>query len=183
MCSQRQFLRKMWPIRLPFLLFAVCRVPLERNIFSSKFLSSKIGSEIWITTQRNMTRLEAAEMRFLRSVTWHTKLDKIRSEHIRQELEISEIPDVRTKYKQNWINHLERMDTPNSRNTPSPTNPGEEGIAGTPGNDGNASMPQQVKRPNAWKIMMMMMMMMELYRSNNSLSPHSSSMCAIPPTL
>jgi len=56
-----------------------------------------------------MTRLEAAEMRFLRSVTGYTRLDKIRSEDIRQELKISGIQDVRLKYKQNWINHLERM--------------------------------------------------------------------------
>ena len=57
-----------------------------------------------------MTRLEAAEMRFLRRVTGYTRLDKIRSEVIRKELVISEIEDVRLKYKQNWINHLERID-------------------------------------------------------------------------
>jgi len=68
------------------------------------------GSETWVTTQRDMTRLEAAEMRFLKSVTGYTRLDKIRSEVIRQELEISEIKDARLKYEQKWINHLERMD-------------------------------------------------------------------------
>ena len=57
-----------------------------------------------------MTHLEAAEMRFLRSVMGYTRLDKIRSEVIRKELEISGIQDVRLKYKQNWINHLERVD-------------------------------------------------------------------------
>jgi len=57
-----------------------------------------------------MTCLEAAEMSFLRSVTGYTKLDTIRREVIRKELEISVIQDVRLKYKQNWINHLERMD-------------------------------------------------------------------------
>jgi hypothetical protein len=49
-------------------------------------------------------------MCFLRSVTGHTILDKIRSKVIRKELEISGIQDMRLKYKQNWINHLERMD-------------------------------------------------------------------------
>ena len=48
-----------------------------------------------------MTNLEGAQMRFLRSVTGYTKLDKIRSEDIRQELEISGIQDERLKYKQN----------------------------------------------------------------------------------
>ena len=57
-----------------------------------------------------MTGLEAAEMRFVRSVAGCIRLDKIRSEVIRKELEISGIQDVRLKYKQNWINHLERMD-------------------------------------------------------------------------
>ena len=69
------------------------------------------GSETWVTTKRDMTRLEAAEMRFLRSVMRYTRLDKIRNEVIRQELETSGIQDVILKYKQNWINHLERMDT------------------------------------------------------------------------
>jgi len=37
------------------------------------------GSETWVTTTRDMTRLEAAEMRFLRNVKGYTRLDKIRS--------------------------------------------------------------------------------------------------------
>ena len=40
------------------------------------------GSETWVTTKRDITCLEAAEMRFLRSVTGYTGLDKIRSEVI-----------------------------------------------------------------------------------------------------
>ena len=57
-----------------------------------------------------MSGLEAAEMLSVRSVTGYTRLDKIRSEVIRKELETSGIQDVRLKYKQNWINHLERTD-------------------------------------------------------------------------
>jgi len=34
------------------------------------------GSETLVTTTRNMTRLEAAETRFLRSVKGYTRLDK-----------------------------------------------------------------------------------------------------------
>jgi len=61
--------------------------------------SQLYGSETWVTTKRDMTRLEAAEMRFLRSVTGYARLDKIRSEDIRQELaKISGIQDVRLKY-------------------------------------------------------------------------------------
>jgi hypothetical protein len=54
---------------------------------------------MYVTTKRDMTRLEAAEMRFLGSVKGYTKLDKLRSEVIRKELEISGIQDVRSKHK------------------------------------------------------------------------------------
>ena len=47
------------------------------------------GSETWVTTKRDMTCIEAAEMRFLRSVARCTRLDKLRSEAIRKELERS----------------------------------------------------------------------------------------------
>jgi hypothetical protein len=57
-----------------------------------------------------MTPLEAAEMCFLRSVKGYTRLDKIRREVIKKELEFSGIQDMRAKYKQNWINHLEKTD-------------------------------------------------------------------------
>ena len=96
-------------------------------------------------------------MCFLRSVPEYTRLDKIRSEVIREELETSGIQDVRLKCKKNWINHLERMG--NTRNTPSTTNLEEEEIVDASGNDGNASMPEQVKRPNPWRKMMMMIYM------------------------
>ena len=49
-------------------------------------------------------------LRFLRSVTRYTRLDKISSEVIGIELEIFGIQDVRLKYKQNWIKHLKKMD-------------------------------------------------------------------------
>ena len=41
------------------------------------------GSETWVTTTRDMTRPEAAEMHSLRSVRGYTRLDKIRSEVIK----------------------------------------------------------------------------------------------------
>jgi len=50
---------------------------------------------------------------------------------------------------------LKEWTTPDSRNTPSITNLEEEETVGVPGNDGNASMPEQVKRPNPWMMMMM----------------------------
>jgi hypothetical protein len=100
-----------------------------------------------------VTRLEAAQMRFLRSVQGYTRLDTIRSEVIKK-LEISGIQDVKSKYKQNWIIHLEIMD--NTRLLKHALNYRPRGRR----DRGNASMPEQLKRPNPWRKMMMMMMMM-----------------------
>ena len=69
---------------------------------------------------------------------------------------------MKSKYKLNWMNQLERMDNTSLPNTRSTTNLEEEQIVDAPGNDGNTSMPEQVKRPNPWRKMMMMMMMMIL---------------------
>ena len=113
-----------------------------------------------------MTRLEAADMRFLRSVKGYTRLDRIRSEVIRKELEISGIQDVRSKKNKSGSTTLKERTTPDSRNTPSTTNLEEEEIVDALGNDGNASMPEQVKRLNPWIKMMMMMMMMNSQTMN-----------------
>jgi hypothetical protein len=58
------------------------------------------GSETWVTKKRDMTRLEAAEMCFLISVKRYTRLDKIRSEAIRNKLKISGIQAMRSKLGQ-----------------------------------------------------------------------------------
>jgi hypothetical protein len=34
------------------------------------------GSKTWVTTKQDMTRLEAAEMRFVRNVKEYTRLDR-----------------------------------------------------------------------------------------------------------
>jgi len=115
-----------------------------------------------MTTTRDMTRPEAAEMRFLRSVKGYTRLDTIRNEVIRKQLEVSGIQDVKFKYKQNLISHLERMDF---RNTPSTTGLVEEEIVDALGNDGNASKPEQVNRPNPWRKMLMMMTMIMIIQA------------------
>jgi hypothetical protein len=66
------------------------------------------GSKTWVTMKGDTTRLEAADMCFLRSVKGYTRLDEIRNEVMRKELEICGIQDVRSKHKQNWINCLDR---------------------------------------------------------------------------
>ena len=117
------------------------------------------GSETWVTTKWDITRLEAADLRFLGSVKGYTSLDKIRSKIITKELEILGIQDVRTKYEQNWINHLERVDNRLPKHVLNDKLRGQRD-RGCPRKNGNASMPEQVKRTNPWKKKKKMMLMM-----------------------
>jgi hypothetical protein len=79
-----------------------------------------------------MTRLEAAEMRFLRSVKLNTRVDKVRSEVISKELEVSGIQDVRSKHKPGST-ILKKWTTPDFRNTASITNLEGHEIVDAPG--------------------------------------------------
>jgi len=125
------------------------------------------GSENLVTKTPDVTRLEAAEMCFLRSVKGYTRLDKIRSEVIRKELEISGTQDARSKYKQKWINHLERLDNTRLPKHALNYKPRGRRDRGRPRKRWHASVPEQVKRPNQWrKMMMMFCMSVKLGRSH-----------------
>jgi hypothetical protein len=63
----------------------------------------------WKTSLSHLVWL-LPEMRFVRNVKGYTRPDKIRSEIIVKEVEIYGIQEVSTTDKQNWINHLAKMD-------------------------------------------------------------------------
>jgi hypothetical protein len=112
----------------------------------------RYGSETWTTTKRDVNCLEAAEMRLLRSVKGYARLDKVRSEVIRKDLEISGIHDVRTKYKQNWINHLRRMDDIRLPKHALNHKPRGRRDRGRPRKRWQCVDAEQVKRANPWEI-------------------------------
>jgi hypothetical protein len=124
------------------------------------------GSEMWVTTKRDMTHLEAAEMRFLRSVKGQNK----KKSHKKRTRE-HKTWDPNTNKTGSTVS--KEWTTPDCRNTASTTNLEEEEIVDAPRNDGNALLPEQVKRPNAWrrrkKKMMMIMMMGSRDDTDNSL--------------
>jgi len=63
---------------------------------------------------------------------------------------------------------LKEWTTPDSRNMSSTTNLEEEETVDAPGNDGNASMPEQVKRPNPWRMMMMLILRISIHAPTHS---------------
>jgi hypothetical protein len=68
------------------------------------------GSECWTLTKRQNSRLEAAEMCFLRSVACYRLIVHRRDEDIREELQIIDINSRIKGYQITWLQHLERMD-------------------------------------------------------------------------
>jgi hypothetical protein len=71
------------------------------------------GSEAWKIKKKDTSRIQSAEIKFLRSVKGCTRMVHIRNEEIRTELEIYAIRDKITEYRIRWSAHLQRMD--NSR--------------------------------------------------------------------
>lgn len=67
------------------------------------------GSESWILQERDRSKIQSAEMKFLRRVKGCTKMDQIRNEDIREELNIYSIHEKLEEYKDNWRTHLHRM--------------------------------------------------------------------------
>jgi hypothetical protein len=52
-------------------------------------------------------RLEAVEMRFLRSVIGITRRDKNRNDDIKNKRRTESLKDTTNKYRENWRNHVQ----------------------------------------------------------------------------
>jgi len=68
------------------------------------------GCESWVITQRDNSRIQASEMRFLRKVQGISRLDRHRNEDVREKLNIYSINDKIKEYRTKWKQHINRMD-------------------------------------------------------------------------
>lgn len=67
------------------------------------------GSEVWTMTNKDISRLQAAEMRFLRAVAGYSLLDRQRNTQIRNELNVESLIEKVTNYRLSWQDHMLRM--------------------------------------------------------------------------
>jgi hypothetical protein len=67
------------------------------------------GCEIWVPTKKVQTRIQSTEMNFLRKTKGCTKLDHITNEMMRTELNIYPVNDTIEQYRNNWLQHINRM--------------------------------------------------------------------------
>jgi hypothetical protein len=66
------------------------------------------GSETWVINKRDAQKLEAAQMRFVRSLLGFTRLDQ-RNSDIHKKLEVGNIVEDIKLYQKKWNWHLQRM--------------------------------------------------------------------------
>ena len=70
----------------------------------------KFGSEAWVLKKREEQLLEAAQMKFLRHLLEITKLDKEKSQCIREKTGAQNIVQEIKEYQKKWLQHVQRMD-------------------------------------------------------------------------
>ncbi|KAJ4434195.1 hypothetical protein ANN_22743 [Periplaneta americana] len=67
-------------------------------------------SEIWVLKQRDISRLRAAEKKYLRRTAGYTLLDHKRNEDILQKLNMQPLEEKVTEYRNRWLEHISRME-------------------------------------------------------------------------
>jgi hypothetical protein len=78
------------------------------NITSKAAL--KCGSEVWVLNKKECQQLEAAEMKFLRSLLGLTRLDHQRNATIWEKLKVEHTVHEIQNYQKNWLQHVKRME-------------------------------------------------------------------------
>lgn len=80
------------------------------HIFKAVFLPTLLyGSESLVTLDRNMSRMTAIEMKYLRRVAGKTRRDRIRNDTIREQLAIPPLKATFHKRQLKWFGHVCRM--------------------------------------------------------------------------
>ena len=68
------------------------------------------GHESWTLTSKTRNQIQTAEMKVLRLIKGVTRLDRLRNEDIRRELEVEDILKLIEKGQLRWYGHVKRMD-------------------------------------------------------------------------
>ena len=79
------------------------------NKNSRKCLGKIIILFSWTLRQREKSRINSSQMKFLRSLSGVTLRDRIKCEKIRKQWKVEEIIDDIQNYQQNWNQHVLRM--------------------------------------------------------------------------
>jgi hypothetical protein len=67
------------------------------------------GHETWVSENKDFSKIQAAEIKFLVKVGECTRLDKIKREYIRKELSIYSVTAGIHSYKEKWLTNFNKM--------------------------------------------------------------------------
>ncbi|KAJ4441939.1 hypothetical protein ANN_11802 [Periplaneta americana] len=67
------------------------------------------GSEAWVLKEKEKSKIQAAEMSFLRAVKGCTREKYIRNEKIREEIKVQPFLQQIEEHRCNWVEHLGRL--------------------------------------------------------------------------
>ena len=67
------------------------------------------AAETWAEGSRERSRIQAAEMKFLRSMVRKTRYDRVRNEDVREQLEVESLMERVGRAKIKWFGHVWRM--------------------------------------------------------------------------
>ena len=80
------------------------------SVFHSMFFPTLIYRyEHWVVTEKTRSRVQAAEMRFLRGISGVTRLEKVRNSEIRKGLNVEPLLLRIEKSQLHWFGHVVRM--------------------------------------------------------------------------
>ena len=66
------------------------------------------GAECWPTKRRHVQQLSVAEMRMLRWICGHTRMDRVRNDDIRDRLGVAPIEEKLVQHRLRWFGHVQR---------------------------------------------------------------------------
>ncbi|XP_070003183.1 uncharacterized protein [Nicotiana sylvestris] len=66
------------------------------------------GAECWPVKNSNTQKMRVAEMRMLRWMCGHTRMDKIRNDDIREKVHVAPIEDKMWEARLRWFGHVQR---------------------------------------------------------------------------
>ena len=80
------------------------------SVFKSVYLCTFIyGHELWVTTERTNSQIQAAGMKFLRRVTGATRRDRMRNSATRESLHVEQLLLIIERSQSGWVGHVCRM--------------------------------------------------------------------------
>jgi hypothetical protein len=66
------------------------------------------GAECWPTKRRHIQQLSVAEIRMLRWICGHTRLDRVRNDDIQDRLGVAPIEEKLIQHRLRWFGHVHR---------------------------------------------------------------------------